>query len=249
LVWDDRDVQVDFTLTDPKGDPVAPSATREGRRYQVATVDGPTPGDWTLRLTTAGAEGAGASEPVAYSLMTLESNEHLHARFGVRGSFHTRAPLLVVADLSKNREPLVTAEVLVEVKHPAQALAEFMPSMRLGAKAEAPRVERTVVPGWRDEAAAVMAKQGIERATRTETIRLEDSGQNGDAIPGDGRYSGYFTDTAVPGIYRFRFIADSATKAKGAPALHLEQLISVQVTPRVLPLPELAPTVGPATPQ
>ncbi len=237
LVWDNPNAILDFGLTDPNNNPVTALASRAGRRYRVATTDSPAPGDWKITLTSNTNDGSGVAGPVEYSIMVLENNAEVNARFEVRGGFFLKEPMLVQADLSRSRQKFANASLKVEVTRPTMALDRFLSGVPIRAPAKSQRIERSVKTTWQDKTAAAMAKQNIKRPTATETIWLKDDGQNGDAIPGDGRYTGYFTNTQIGGIYSFRFIAESTSKEKRG-RLHREKFVTVFVKPRIQPNPE-----------
>jgi hypothetical protein len=231
VAWNDPNASLDFTLSDPDGNPVAATASRSGCRYRVATADDPAPGNWTLTLSAAASGNTAITRPIRYNVMTLENNDEIAARFEVRGGYQLNEPMMLLAELMHSGQRYEGATVKVDVRRPSMALHKFLSTVPVDPGIRSQRVERNVRPSRQDDVAAVMAMRGIERPTERETIWLNDAGKEGDAIPGDGRYTGRFSNTSIGGVYTFRFIAESDPAVPGGP-LRREKLITVLVSPR-----------------
>jgi len=234
VAWRDPNVELSFDLTDPNGNPAAPDATRTSALYRVSAKNAPAPGTWVLSLSAQGTGAGPTPEKVAYTLMVLEKNKDVSSHFEVRGHSHyTGEPILLVATLSKGRRPIPEGRVLAEVTKPRIGFGRFVAEARLRPLGPAARAEADVAITPLDARYAVMAESQIKAPTVRTRVELNDRGENGDEVPGDGRYSTYFTDTKTDGVYSFRFMARAP--ATGKPTISREKTLSVRVLPRMDP--------------
>jgi hypothetical protein len=235
IAWNEPNGKLAFTLKDPNGNAVAADVTKTHNRYQISVKRNPAAGLWSL-IVTASAASSPAPAFVHYSLMALEKNIAIHSNFVVHaGQYITGAPLLLTADISKAKNVVSDAVVKVEVTKPRIGMGTFISNAQVLIPPDLPSVEKNTAITAADKKLMVMVRQKMSLPATTETIVLNDKGMDGDEIAGDGRYSAYFKNTSLDGIYSFRFIA--ATPAiKNVTALNREKLISVPIRATIHPV-------------
>lgn len=234
IAWNELNGRITFTLKDPNGHPVTADVTKLHERYQVSVKRNPLPGLWTL---TVNASVAGSPAPVSihYSLMSLEKNTIVRSNFFVHGkSYITGTPLLLTADLSNVYKPVLGAVVKVDVIRPRIGMGSFVSSAKVLVPSDLKLVEKNAVMSTAVKKLMIMSGQRMSLPVTTETVMLNDDGRNGDEIAGDGRYSAYFNNTSLDGVYYFRFIAASPSQ-RVSTALSREKLISVPISAVIYP--------------
>ncbi len=75
----------------------------------------------------------------------------------------------------------------------------------------------------------LIAEKKLQIPVVKAVVTLNDAGKDGDEIPQDGKYSGYFRDTKIEGIYSFRFMARD-TSGKEKSIMTREKTLSVLVS-------------------
>ena len=235
VVWHAPDVTLNFTLTDPLGRVVQADVKRTNTLYQLSAKNSPVSGSWTIAIS-AGQTGATAGpENIPYNLMVLEKNTRIQSHFDARaGFFDTGQPILLTATLSDDRRPVTNARVMVEIKKPTIGFGDFVANIDMR-EAEAFRsAEEDIRPTPLELKYMFMTEKRLRIPETKTLLELNDTGMNGDHIPGDGKYSAYFKDTRIDGIYTFKFRIN-ATLGQERERITREETRSVLVTPRVDP--------------
>ncbi|MCP3137353.1 vWA domain-containing protein [Pyxidicoccus xibeiensis] len=213
-------------IISPDGTVVTPTYRADGLAHTVQRVDLPKsgkPGMWKVQV-----QRFTSSAPLPYRLRVVAEEKHLDFRVDVPGIKHaTGTPLNVVADLSWDGKPItkLEGELRVRVERPIEALGTLLH------KAPMPRVEQ---PELKEPTHPYQLKvDGLLKDPKFQERmgqKLEDT-----ALPlkhqGDGRYTLEFTDTAVPGIYRF-FVE---LEMKGPDGEPIRRQDKVEATVEVLP--------------
>ena len=235
VVWHAPDVTLNFTLTDPLGRVVQADVKRTNTLYQLSAKNSPVSGSWTIAIS-AGQTGATAGpENIPYNLMVLEKNTRIQSHFDARaGFFDTGQPILLTATLSDDRRPVTNARVMVEIKKPTIGFGDFVANIDMR-EAEAFRsAEEDIRPTPLELKYMFMTEKRLRIPETKTLLELNDTGMNGDHIPGDGKYSAYFKDTRIDGIYTFKFRIN-ATLGQERERITREEIRTVLVTPRVDP--------------
>lgn len=235
IVWNTPNAKLDFKLKDPLDNPVTPDVIKSNIFYQVSMKDSPDPGDWTLEISAEHTGEGLPPEKVRYNLMALEKNDQIRSYFQARGGFFlTGQPILLTAELSKKRMPAVKADVLVEVVQPKIGFGKFVADARVRPVRSVKLFEKDIKMTPLDMKYHLMTEKKL-RVPRTKTVvKLNDAGENGDEIPGDGKYSAYFKDTKADGIYTFRFLMKDVSSLKKL-KITREKTLSVLVSPKIHP--------------
>lgn len=232
VVWNTPNVTLSFKLLNPLGIPVKADVKKTNTFYQISAKNSPMPGKWTVTVYTKKTGEGDTPQKVPYALMALEKNDQVHSHFEIKGGlYQTGQPLLLVANLSKKKIPLLSAEVRVEVTKPAVAFGQFVADTQVKTVEPVKPIEKDIKMTPLQMKYMAMAKMKLQVPTTRAIVTLNDSGENGDEIPGDGKYSGYFKDTTTDGIYSFRFITRSVSKCRKF-TFTREKAISVLVRPK-----------------
>jgi hypothetical protein len=201
---------------------------REGPNFIVVKIDSAflkRPGmvserPWSLELFALAA-GRGQT-PVPYQWSTIvDSALALKGEVATK-SAKTGATLTLTARLTLNgRPPILPATVWVRVARPLEAIGNWLGASRVSmdelARIPERRGEETLSPLMRKVSyLSEFRKQPFQGRTAIETVGLYDDGTHGDALAGDGVYTGQYAGTTVAGTYAFEFNA-SGRSAAGIP--------------------------------
>jgi hypothetical protein len=231
VVWNETEGRIEFTLKDPTGQAVIADTTKADMTYQVATKISPVPGLWTLILT-ASANNLSLPSTLSYSVMALEKNPSVSAYFEVQGvHFLTGDSLRLEANLSREKQVLTGAQVVVEIEQPAIGSGTFTSQTQVQVSDNLPILEKEAPVSALEKKYLAMTEQGMKVPTTMTTMRLNDQGQDGDEIPGDGKYTGIFKQTQYDGIYAFHFIASAVQD--NISVLNREKVVTVDIKPEI----------------
>ena len=162
--------------------------------------------------------------------MVLEKNNAVASNFQVLGGYYyTGNHIKLVANLAVDKKRLLGSTVKVEVTQPSIGFGTFASNATIRIPRQIIQQEKDVVLSRADKKLQTLASKKMTLPTKVSTITLNDKGENGDEIPGDGRYSGIFKQTQYDGVYSFRFIA-------GNQKLRREKLISVHMKSGISPV-------------
>ena len=185
-------------------------------------------GEWRLVF-------GGDLPDVFYHAMVLLDNTMVVTKFALDGALHaTGQPIKIEANLTEADDPLKEAEVVAVVRRPLAGLGNVLSD----AKVE-PQDNTGGEPFNAASAKLSAVLQDPEladqlRAKGEDVIKLLDNGDlaNGDAVAGDGIYSGLYFDTTVEGDYAFDVTA-LAENRNGEIVRRVRSL-----TTRTLPAPD-----------
>lgn len=233
VVWKTPDVTLDFQLIDPNGLLTPPSNARNNTYYNVKSKASPKAGKWVVRVRAEYTGTGVAPASIEYSLMMLENNKGLHAQFKAYAKiYEVGNSILLTANLSEKNESIRDASVKAIVQKPEMSVGQFVARFPYRPDTTIRPLERGVRFSNLDRKLQYILENNIKIPIQTSTITLNDTGDNGDVIPGDGIYSALYTDTRQSGIYNFRFISQGMSMEEKAP-FNREKLISVPLRPRI----------------
>jgi hypothetical protein len=197
----------------------------EGPNFIVVKIDSAflkRPGmvsgrSWSLELF-APVEGKGRA-PIPYQWSAIADSA-----LALKGEVATKsatagATLTLTARLTQNgRPPILPATVWVRVARPLQAVGNWLWASRVSmdelARIPEKRGEETLSPLMRKIIyLSEFRKQPFQGRTAIETVVLYDDGTHGDALAGDGVYTGQYAGTIVAGTYAFEFNASGRSTA------------------------------------
>jgi hypothetical protein len=190
--------------------------------YTVQAVNIPAegpPGLWSVKVKRKGTN----TSPIVYHLSIYVVEEKFAYRLGFnKADFGTGDDIILRAELSEKGLPLKNQDgaLKVEVSRPLTALGSFL---------KAREVAVSQSPGGDDPESPYMRKlrnllentklrRLIEPVKDTVTYTLYDSGnlsEHGDKKADDGIYSMKYTNTKVPGQYKFKVTLNTTTPVSG----------------------------------
>ena len=218
VVWDDPSVTMTFDLALPDASTATPSSpgpyctyhpAASGATHAFYTCDAIPDallGDWQV---TNIHDGSG-SVPLSDVLVKVIIDPQTIAEFEIENIDHyTGQPILLTAKITEDRKAkLGLTDVYAElIRHPGQSAGTLMATNAPG-PGSAARAAGDVTPRSH-YLSEVMKALNIDdlSATGGPRVMLNDDGVGGDAVAGDGVYSGYFAETRLEGSYTFTFRA------------------------------------------
>lgn len=203
------------------GAAVAPVLKQDDPFYTVQTLDLPASGpagDWQARIVRNAGSGA---VPFYISIYTVESTFNAQLAFH-KIDYGTGDDIILTAVLTFNGQPLLNQGngLQVRVERPQSALSTALHNLNVSAS-----VLTTPPPGVSADSytkpyerklfnllQTTSLGQDIEPKPDPGTLTLLDNGNpaNGDAVAGDGIYSVRYSQTQIPGRYRFRIAMNMA---------------------------------------
>lgn len=192
-----------------------------------------TAGDWRLLVS-------GDLPAINYHAMVLLDNTMVATTFALGAPAHvTGWPIRIEATLREAENPIKDADVTAVVRAPLNGLGNVLSDaiVELNDQTGGEPFNRAQA-----KLGAVLDDPNLAKALRqvnVDRVRLLDNGdlQNGDAVAGDGRYSGLYFDTKVEGQYGFDVTA-LAKNRNGEPGRRVHSL-----TTHVRPAPDLSASV------
>lgn len=155
------------------------------------------PGDWTL-------EFFGDMNTVNYHAMVLLDSTMITTTYDIGDAMRaTGAPILLQATLDSAGKPLLDAEVIARIRRPNAGIGTLLSDAKLGLN---DNTGGEPFNGWHGKLNALLADSDLGAKLRDVSlseVKMLDNGDmaNGDAVAGDGTYSGYFFDTQIEGHY------------------------------------------------
>jgi hypothetical protein len=148
-----------------------------------------------------------APNSVPYSVSVLVDDGRLKSQVWVAtGPFHTGQPIPIRARFALGDEALESVEVEVTVLHPRAGLGSLLAEQKAGPGRASPGTERFDPVEIR-----------IEELSQDPAFRARLSAQPSKIVlaeGGGGKYEAVFTETRVPGSYRFNWIATGYVEGK-----------------------------------
>jgi hypothetical protein len=220
-------------LTSPDGTVVQPVARVDGPTFTSVRVDLPKsgkPGMWKLEVRPGiiieSAPTAAAVNLLPFQLRVIAEEKSLGYQFGVEGTRHpVGEPLKVFANLTWDGKPLkdLNGELRVRWEKPASALGTLLhetkaPDTRLPELKEPRLPYQSKVDGLLQNPDFRGRMGQVSQDPKDPALLMKHAG--------DGRYSLEFSDTAVPGTYRF-FVQLEMKSPKGEPVRRIEQVEAI----------------------
>ncbi|WP_428925819.1 hypothetical protein [Marinibacterium sp. SX1] len=155
------------------------------------------PGDWQLVFDAIDRD-------VTYHAMVMLDSTMIWSEYRLDAAIRpTGTPIHIQVDLKEGDDPVTEAEALARVRRPDVGIGDFVASADIG-----PNDLTGGEPfrAWQGKLTAVLADPELGKILRgvsEDVIKLVDDGDmsSGDAVAGDGIYSGYYFDTMAEGNY------------------------------------------------
>ena len=219
-------------LTAPDGTVVQPVARVDGPTFTTQRVDLPKsgkPGLWKLDVqdpVIIDLKARGAVSPLPFQLRVIAEEKSLGYQFDVEGARHpVGAPLKVFANLTWEGKPLtdLNGELRVRYERPAAALGTLlhqanMPDAGLPQLGEPRLAYQTKVDGLLQNPDFRGRMGQREQDPKEPALLMKHEGE--------GRYSLEFSDTQVPGTYRF-FVQLEMKSPQGEVVRRVEQVEAI----------------------
>jgi len=215
----------------------------QGNTYQIVTLDreflnqagkvGPTP--WILEVG-AGQLDSGESEHYQYSVI-VDSGLKMDMGFA-RDGYQVGDSIVVEAAIKVDRRPLTgLSDVVAKVTGPEEGLGNWFALNAVSAEAvkkipEERNGERLSRIQRKATYLTDVRKIGVPARRAPNEIHLFDDGTHGDALAGDGVYSGTVTNTAKEGSYILQVRASGPTAAGNG--FDRDTSLQTYLTPRIV---------------
>jgi hypothetical protein len=216
----DQSNALTLNIKNPAGGSVKPTVLINDPFFTVQRVDIPlsgAPGDWQLDVARRiGGEFLAARTntiprdlPYHLAVYVVEKKLDFELSFKAQ-KHHTGDPIDLLVNLSLDSKGLASLgnDLKIEVDRPATGLGNALRTLAI----ETPKIVPNMTSGQNDQYSSYDLKVGTLLADPTQfgALKSQPTQQLKPSDDGNGHYSLKFTDTTVPGLYRFRVTLDTA---------------------------------------
>lgn len=201
------------------------------KSHQVVAADGYAfmVVDWTAEdsiqglwsVSFAQSDGTVVTVPAAaHPRIIALADPLLYADFSFDQNVHnTGDPIILKADISEGGQPVLGADVRVELVQPTEGEGTFLSENadQYDPPGKPPRIAGDALTPKKVMLTGLLAQMGKDSlGTKQNSIQLLDDGAHQDGDKDDGLYANTFTDTGKEGTYTFRYTA-TGTANSGTP--------------------------------